>query len=165
MRVWGVPFYPGRRSVLDSIGPCGRGAWLTGWNNSLHFTPLDKCRLGLIKSLMLVMAHICCNWEVSLFIGPVGPAVNPPNHLSLEFPSTERRVDWLEVENVVVTTEIQSFVRGFVHGANQREGGKRCNSLVCKYGGPGTRTPMCSRTAVFKTAALPVRSSPPECVT
>ncbi len=33
--------------------------------------------------------------------------------------------------------------------------------LIYKDGGPGTRTPMCSRTAVFKTAALPVRSSPP----
>src|SRR4026208_2482569 len=30
-----------------------------------------------------------------------------------------------------------------------------------RYGGRGTRTPKCLRTAVFKTAALPIRSSPP----
>ncbi len=34
--------------------------------------------------------------------------------------------------------------------------------LVSPYGGPGTRTPMGLLPAVFKTAALPVRSSPPE---
>ncbi len=35
-------------------------------------------------------------------------------------------------------------------------------SLSCSYGGPGIRTPMGFRPAVFKTAALPVRTSPPE---
>ncbi len=34
-------------------------------------------------------------------------------------------------------------------------------NAVRRYGGPGIRTPMGLRPAVFKTAALPVRSSPP----
>ncbi len=38
-------------------------------------------------------------------------------------------------------------------------------SLIYKDGGPGIRTPKRSRAAVFKTAALPIRSSPPERVT
>jgi hypothetical protein len=35
-------------------------------------------------------------------------------------------------------------------------------ATVVQSGGPGTRTPKRLRAAVFKTAALPVRSSPPE---
>ena len=39
---------------------------------------------------------------------------------------------------------------------------RACKSLIYKDGGPGIRTPKRSRAAVFKTAALPARSSPPE---
>ena len=38
---------------------------------------------------------------------------------------------------------------------------RACKSLIYNNGGPGTRTPKGLLPAVFKTAALPIRSSPP----
>ncbi len=43
-----------------------------------------------------------------------------------------------------------------------RVSAKSVNPEALEHGGPGIRTPKRSRAAVFKTAALPVRSSPPD---